>query len=180
MAEGYQIRNQDAIHYLTFQVINWMDVFTRQVYRDILIDSLKFCRKNQGLNIHAFVIMSNHMHCILSSNISDLSGTIRNFKAHTAKTIIDEMKLPGESRKEWMLGQMNYYCKDSKRNTQHQFWTHENHPMELYSNKFKDQKLDYIHQNPVRAGIVTEPWEYIYSSARAYCDMDYILKIDYL
>jgi putative transposase len=180
MSEGYKIRNQEAIHYLTFQVINWMDVFTRQKYRDILIESLLYCRKNKGLNIHAFVIMSHHMHSILSSNIRDLSGTIRDFKTHTSKTIINEMQLPGESRKEWMIGQMKYYAKDNKRNSEHQFWTQENHPVELYSNKFKDQKLDYIHQNPVRAGIVYEPWEYIYSSARAYSDMKCIIDIDYL
>ncbi len=180
MSEGYKIRNQEAIHYLTFQVVNWMDVFTRQKYRDILIESLLFCRKNKGLNIHGFVIMSNHMHSILSSTIGDLSGTIRDFKTHTSKAIIAEMQLPGESRKEWMLGQMKYHAITNKRNSEHQFWTHENHPMELFSNKFKDQKLDYIHQNPVRAGIVDEPWDYIYSSARAYSDMQCIIEIDYL
>jgi putative transposase len=178
MSESYKIRNQEAIHYLTFQVINWMDVFTRKSYRDILIDSLIHCRTHKGLNIHAFVIMSHHMHCILSSNIANLSGTIRDFKTYTAKAIIEEMSLPGESRKEWMLGQMKYYGNNTNQN--HQFWTHENHPVELFSNKFKDQKLEYIHQNPVRAGIVEEPWEYIYSSARAYCDMKCILEIDYL
>jgi REP element-mobilizing transposase RayT len=180
MSEGYQIRNQEAIHYLTFQVINWMDVFTRKSYRDVLIESLIHCRDKKGLNIHAFVIMSHHIHCILSSKTADLSGTIRDFKTHTSKAIIAEMQLPDESRKEWMLGQMKYYAKTNKRNSEHQFWTQENHPVELYSNKFKDQKLDYIHQNPVRAGIVEEPWEYIYSSARAYCDMKCILEIDYL
>jgi putative transposase len=180
MAEGYQIRNQEGIHYLTFQVINWMDVFTRKVYRDILIDSFIYCRQHKGLNIHGFVVMSNHMHCILSSNVSNLSGVVRDFKTHTSKAIIAEMQLPGESRKEWMLGQMKYYAKTNKRNSEHQFWTQENHAVELYSNKFKDQKLDYIHNNPVRAGIVEEPWEYIYSSARAYCDMKCILEIDYL
>jgi len=73
---------------------------------------------------------------------------------------------------------MKYYGNNTKQN--YQFWTHENHPVELFSNKFKDQKLDYIHENPVRAGIVEEPWEYIYSSARAYCDMKCILEIDCL
>jgi len=132
------------------------------------------------LNIHAFVIMSNHAHCLLSSNIGDLSGTIRDFKTFTSKKIIEEIKLQNESRREWMLGQMKYFAKTNKRNSEYQFWTQENHPMELYSNKFKEQKLDYIHQNPVRAGIVDEPWEYIYSSARAYCDMKCLLDIDFL
>ena len=182
MSEGYKIRNQDAIHFVTFQVINWMDVFTRQSYRDILIDSFKFCKEHKGLNIHAFVIMSNHLHAILSSNVSDLSGTIGAFKTHTSKQIIKSIEDygQGESRKAWMLGQMKYYAKDNKRNSNYQFWTQENHPEELFSNSFKDQKLDYIHMNPVRAGLVEEPWHYLYSSARAYCDMDCLLEIDYL
>jgi REP element-mobilizing transposase RayT len=87
MAEGYQIRNQEAIYYLTFQIINWMDVFTRQSYRDIFINNLIYCKENKGLNIHGFVVMSNHAHCILSSNSGDLSGTIRDFKTYTSKKI---------------------------------------------------------------------------------------------
>ncbi len=179
MSEGYKIRNQEGIYYLTFQVVNWMDVFTRQKYRDIIIDSLEYCQKNKGLTIHGFVIMSNHMHTILSSEVGDLSGTIRDFKTHTSKSIIAAIQEPGESRREWMLGQMKYFAKENKRNSKYQFWTQENHPEELFSTEFKEQKLDYIHQNPVRAGIVEEPWEYIYSSARAYCDMKCLLEIDY-
>ena len=108
MSEGYKIRNQEAVHYLTFQVINWIDAFTRQKYRDVLLNSLVFCREHKKLNIHGFVIMSNHMHSILSSNIGDLSGNIRDFKTHTSKAIINEMEMPEESRKEWMIGQMQY------------------------------------------------------------------------
>ena len=55
-----------------------------------------------------------------------------------------------------------------KRNSEYQFWTHENHSELIYSNKFIEQKLDYIHNNPVRAGIVSQPEEYIYSSAKNY------------
>jgi putative transposase len=51
MSTGYQIIEQDEIHYLTFQVVKWVDVFTRKIYRDILIDSLLFCQKNKGLEI---------------------------------------------------------------------------------------------------------------------------------
>jgi putative transposase len=115
MADSYQIKNQDAIYYLTFQVINWIDVFTKKTYRDIIIDSFKYCKEHKALNLHAFVIMSNHVHCILSSGKSDLSGTIRDFKTFTSKTIISEINSSSESRREWMLGQMRYYPKTNKR-----------------------------------------------------------------
>ena len=57
---------------------------------------------------------------------------------------------------------------DNAKNTNYQFWQQENHPIELISNKFIDQKLAYIHENPVKAGLVDEPWEYRFSSARDY------------
>ena len=59
-SSGYAIRNQNAMHFLTFTVIDWVDIFSRKIYRDIVIESLKFCQKSKGLNIYAFVIMSNH------------------------------------------------------------------------------------------------------------------------
>ena len=178
MAEGYQIRNQEAAYYLTFQVINWIDVFSRKEYRDIIIDSFMFCREKKGLKVHGFVIMSNHIHCILSSNIGDLSGTIRDFKTFTSKSIISQIQQTQESRKEWILGQMKYFAKHNKRNSEYQFWTQENHPEELFSDSFTKQKLNYIHYNPVRAGIVEEPPDYIYSSARAYSGLRCLMEVD--
>ncbi len=45
MPTGYQIKGQEAAYYLTFQVVFWIDIFTRKVYRDIIIDSLKYCQQ---------------------------------------------------------------------------------------------------------------------------------------
>ena len=77
MSTGYQIIEQDEIHYLTFQVIKWVDIFTRKVYRDIVIDSLRFCQDHKGLEIFAFVIMSNHVHLLVRSSIGKLSDTVK-------------------------------------------------------------------------------------------------------
>ena len=54
---GYKIDNQFQPHFLTFQVVYWVDIFTRQIYRDVLLDSLRFYQKNQGLKVNAYVIM---------------------------------------------------------------------------------------------------------------------------
>jgi hypothetical protein len=67
---------------------------------------------------------------------------------------------------------------EHKRNSEYQFWTHENHAEYIYSNKFIEQKLDYIHNNPVRAGIVEKPEEYLYSSAKNYADEEGLLKTE--
>ena len=87
MTGGYKIDNQSGVYFLTFQIIKWIDLFTRLDYRDIIIDSFQFCQKNKELNIHAYVIMSNHIHVVLSAENNNLSDTIRDFKTYTSKTI---------------------------------------------------------------------------------------------
>ncbi|MCL2651319.1 MAG: hypothetical protein FWD60_09905 [Candidatus Azobacteroides sp.] len=52
MSTGYQISEQEELHYVTFQIIRWIDIFTRRVYRDIVIDSLRFCQQNKGLEVY--------------------------------------------------------------------------------------------------------------------------------
>jgi len=177
MSTGYKIVEQDALHYVTFQVVRWIDIFTRKVYRDIVIDSLKFCQANKGLEVYAFVVMSNHIHLLIRSDIGKLSDTIREFKSFTAKQILLAIETESESRKEWMLDLFEFSAKQHKRNENFQFWTHENHAELIYSDKFLFQKLDYIHQNPVRAGIVEKAEDYLYSSARDFAGMSRMLNI---
>ena len=92
MPTGYQINNQEAIYFITVQVVEWADIFTRQRYRDIIIESLQYCRKNKGMEIFAYVIMSNHIHLIVRSKNESLSGTIRDLKKFTSKKITDAIK----------------------------------------------------------------------------------------
>jgi len=176
MSTGYQIVEQDALHYVTFQIVNWVDLFTRKVYRDIFIDSLKFCQANKGLEIYAFVVMSNHIHLLLRSDIGKLSDTIREFKSFTAKQILLAIDTESESRSEWMLNLFEFAAKQHKRNEKYQVWTHENHAELIYSDKFIFQKINYIHDNPVRAGIVENPEDYLYSSALDFAGKSCVLK----
>ena len=178
---GYKIRDQKGVYYLTFTVVNWIDVFTRKRYKDMLIDSLNYCQKEKGLQVYAYVIMSNHIHCVLSSSKNNLSDIIRDFKTHTSKKILKSIKEEeGESRKDWMLEQFKNKGLNNKRNKEYQFWKQDNHPIELYTNYFIDQKINYIHNNPVEAGIVEKPEEYIYSSAKNYSGEKGLLVIDFL
>lgn len=177
MSHGYQIKDQEALHYLTLQIVHWVDIFSRKIYRDIIIDSLRYCQQNKGLEIYAYVIMSNHIHLLVRSKKSNLSDVIRDFKRHTSKKIIETIDLEQESRREWMLMIFRYAARKYKRNNEYQVWTHENHAEEIYSNKFIEQKTLYIHQNPVRSGIVEKPEDYLYSSARNYAEMDYLIDV---
>ena len=101
---GHKIKNQNAVHFITPTVVGWMDIFTRNVYKEIIIESLKYCIQNKGLSLHAYVIMSNHLHLIISAKEGfHLSDILRDFKRHTSKKIINEVLTNSkESRQEWM------------------------------------------------------------------------------
>jgi REP element-mobilizing transposase RayT len=174
---GYQITAQDQPHFVTLQVVEWVDIFTRQKYRDILIENLAYCQKHKGLELFGWVIMSNHIHLIARCEKEGLSNVLRDFKSYTSKKILEEIDTSEESRKEWMLKIFKDAAFKHKRNADYQFWTHENHAEQLFSNKFLEQKLNYIHQNPVRAGIVIKAEDYKYSSARDYADEEGLLEI---
>ncbi|PRZ01020.1 REP element-mobilizing transposase RayT [Marinilabilia salmonicolor] len=178
MSTGYQIKDQEGLYFLTFQVVEWVDIFTRPVYRDIVIDSLKYAIENKGLQVFAYVIMSNHVHLIMQSSTGQLSNTIRAIKKYTSKQIIDAILSNAESRREWLLNCFQYAAQKHKRNTQYQVWTHENHAVYLYSPDFIAEKIQYIHNNPVRAMVVQDPEDYLYSSSRNYASLSAILDIE--
>jgi hypothetical protein len=99
----------------------------------------------------------------------NLSGILRDFKKFTSKQIIKAIvQNNGESRKDWMLKVFKEQGENNRRNKEYQFWRQDNQPKECYSPKFSLQKLNYIHNNAVEAGIVDKPENYLYSSARDY------------
>ncbi len=166
---GYQIRDQSAIHFITFAVTEWVDIFIRNQYTDIVLDSWRYCQKEKGLLIYAWCIMSNHLHLIASSSTNDLSGTLRDFKKFTSKELIKAIEgNKQESRRDWMLRLFRSAGEKNSRNKVYQFWRQDNHPIELYSSTFVVQRINYIHENPVRAGIVDKAEHYRYSSAKDY------------
>ena len=170
MSTGYQIIEQDKPYFITLQVVDWVDIFSREIYRKIIVENLCYCVKHKGLEIYAWVIMSNHVHLMLRSEKGQLSNILRDFKSYTAKLILNTIEEIDESRKEWMLRQFKSATLRHKRNAEYQFWSHENHAECIFSEKFGTQKLNYIHNNPVHAGIVAKAEHYKYSSAMDYAD----------
>lgn len=163
MAYEYRIKDQYGVYFVTFTVHKWVDVFTRNEYRDIVVDSLKYCQQQKGLQIYAWVIMTNHIHLIISSHQNKLSDIIRDFKKFTATKLIEAItNNPCESRRDWLLWML-------KKGGNIWFWEEGYHGEEIYSNIFFDSKLNYIHHNPVRAGFVEKAEDYLYSSSGDYC-----------
>jgi REP element-mobilizing transposase RayT len=180
MSTGYQIKDQEALHFMTFQIVDWIDVFTRKQYKDIMIDSFKYSIENKGLQIFAYVIMSNHIHLIAHSSSGRLSDNVRDIKKFTSKKILETIIEIPESRREWMLNRFKFNASHIKCNKEYQVWTHENHAMILYSNNFIREKIEYIHENPVRAGMVEKAEDYLYSSARNYASLEAPIDIPIL
>jgi REP element-mobilizing transposase RayT len=169
MSSNYKFRNQECLYFVTFTVVKWLDVFTRREYKDIVVDSLKHCIEHKGLELYAWVIMSNHVHLIIGTHGKPMQDILRDVKKHTSKKITKAIaENMQESRREWLLNFFEREGKSNPNNEHYQFWQQGNHPIELYTNKVLDQKLDYIHINPVTAGWVDEPEHYLYSSARVY------------
>ncbi|MEQ8628041.1 transposase [Ekhidna sp.] len=158
--------NTDATYFLTFTVVGWIDVFTRSRYCDIIIDSLKFCSENKGLDVFSYVIMPSHIHMLARHEEGKLNEIIRDFKSYTAKEIIRTIdQEQGESRMEWLLEMFREYASTQKQNKVYQFWQKTSHPIEMLSSEMIDQKQEYIHNNPVAAGLVNDPESWVYSSA---------------
>lgn len=182
MAHSYVIHDHAERHYMTFQVIGWVDIFTRQRYRDIVLDSFNYCRVHKGLELNAYVIMSNHIHLIARAKDGNLGDIIRDLKAHTARQILASVQQEPESRREWMLSVFRFAAGAHARNTHYQLWTHENHVvfMNPMIPDIFTQRLNYIHQNPVRAGLVTNADDYLYSSALNYTRGQGLIEVDVL
>ena len=176
--DGYKIYDQSKAHFITATVVDWVDVFSRKIYRDIVIDSLEYCIKNKGMILYGYVIMTNHVHLVLQSNDAKLSDLIRDFKKFTARNIllaIENSEI--ESRKDWMLKRFEFACRSNSRNEKYQFWQYGSHPEEIYTEKFLWTKLNYIHENPVRAGFVELAEHYLFSSASNYINNTGLLEI---
>ena len=177
MSTKYKFTDKAATYFTTSTIVGWIDIFTRDLYRDILLDSFRFCQKNQGLQMHAWVLMTNHFHLIYSCAVNyDPAIVLKNIKSYTALKIIDAIiRNPGESRKECLpageagiLETFRQYGEAKKSNHQYQFWQHENHPILLDNAGMLEQRTTYLHENPVRAGFVELAEHWKYSSATDY------------
>lgn len=179
MSRNYKFYNPSGVYFISFATVNWIDVFTRQSYFNVLEDAINYCRKHKGLEVYAYCFMPSHVHMIFRSSNDDPSGLVRDYKTYTSKKLIKAIKdNPKESRKEWLL---DFFLKAglNKSNvTRYQVWQHHNKPIELWSVKVLKQKIDYIHNNPVAVGFVTEPTYWKYSSARNFQDDHTVLEID--
>jgi putative transposase len=178
MSNKYKIREIDKAYFVTLTVVGWIDVFTRKNHKLLLINSLKYCQQNKGLVIFGYCLMPSHLHMIVrAEGQNTLSEILRDFKKYTSKTIVKQIEEEPESRRDWMLDQFYSAGEHLNRIKNYKFWQDGNHAIEIYGNNFLEQKLDYIHNNPVEQMIVAKAEEYLFSSARNYADLENVLDV---
>ena len=160
MRSRYRIHEPRGTYFITGTVVAWLPVFTTAARCDILIDALKYCRSHKGLKIYAWVILDNHFHAVLAA--PDLVRVLADFKRHTAQRILQQLEAEGC---EWLLNQFEYFRAKHKSESRHQVWQEGSFPKEIDTDEMLAQKIDYIHNNPVKRGLIAGPEHWRYSSA---------------
>ncbi len=159
---------------MTGTVVNWLPLFITAPRFDILVEALAYCRKEKALQIYAWVILDTHFHAILSA--PDLSRVLADLKRHTARRLIEQLE---EENCTWLLRQLRHARLPHKVESIHQVWQEGSHPQAMMSDAMVEQKLEYLHNNPVKRGLVAAPEHWRYSSAHEWLPgVIPVLKVD--
>jgi len=168
----YRIVDPKAPHFLTCTVLNWMPLFTRPQTSDIILEALRHRQQQDGWKVYGYVILENHLHMIVQAE--DLSAELPRFKSFTARKLIDHLT---ECRAEHLLRQLAFFRKAHKQDRDYQLWEEGSHPQMIDTEDVLRQKLEYIHQNPVKRGYVDEAEHWRYSSARNYAGLAGLIPV---
>lgn len=178
MGFHFRVYDHSRPYFVTLTIVDWIDIFSRHNHKLAVVESLKFCQKNKGLELFAWCLMSNHLHMIaMADGNNKLPDIIRDFKRFTTTTIIRQIREEPESRREWLLKSFRQAAAKHAKSKEYKMWQDGYHPIELYTDKFTRQKLHYIHKNPVKEMLVQNEWNYMFSSARNYAGLDGLLEV---
>ena len=178
MSTKYKVTQPDAGYFLTLTTVGWVDVFTRLEQKIALVESLEYCQQEKGLEIYGYCIMTNHLHMLCKAvGKATLPEIMRDFKKFTSKQVIKIILEGPESRRDWMLKYFEDACYKLRREQRYKVWKDGYHAEVLFSKQFILQKLNYIHNNPVKDKVVAKPEDYIFSSARNYAGLKGELNI---
>ena len=160
MRSRYRILEPDFAHFITGTSVGWVPLFTTGTRCDILVQAFDYCRVHKALKLYGWVILDTHFHAIVSA--PDLVRVLADLKRHTAREIIDRLKA---ERCGWLLDQLRRHRASYKIESEHQIWQEGWHPQAIRTDEMMLQKLEYLHNNPVKRGLVASPEHWRYSSA---------------
>jgi putative transposase len=181
MSRKYKFHDNDKLYFISYAVVYCIDVFIRDEYKQELINSWQHCMENKGLQIYSWCIMTSHVHLIIGTvgqkKLDEIVGETKSYTSTRLKKIISDH--PQESRKEWMMWMFERAGKKNSNNNDWQFWQQHNKPLEIKDQEMFDNTLNYIHDNPVVAGFVNKPEDWIYSSARDFCGVKGLVELSF-
>ncbi|MDD5051152.1 MAG: transposase [Sulfuricurvum sp.] len=169
----YKIIELTHPHFITCTVLHWIPIFTRTETTDIIYESLRYLQKSDNLKIYAYVILENHLHLIISSD--NLPKTVQSFKKYTARRILDLLRSKNVTT---ILEQLKFYKKAHKDDREYQFWQEGIAPKLIQSEEMMIERINYIHNNPLKRGYVDDPIHWRYSSAKNYDGNDGLIEIE--
>ncbi len=176
MRSRYKFNESEGMYFVTSTIVEWIPIFTSLPYFNIIIDSLNYCITHKNLLLFAYVIMDNHLHLIVQGE--NIDKTLQSFKMYTATQIIKQLEI---DNKHWLLNELKFNKLKHKSKSTFQVWQESSHPQQIDHYDMMVQKLEYIHNNPVKRGFVEQPEHWCFSSARNYIlNMNDIIKIELL
>ena len=161
--EVAKIQEGAALYYLTFTVVHWLPVFVAKEPCLIITDSLNYCHDHKSLRINAFVIMPTHIHIIVFDadfNNERLRQTINAMRQFTGRQLSNYCHQKAPAVFGQVIGSLQ------RQDRANQFWQQSKHPVAIWSQPFWQTKIDYLHDNPRRKGLVHEATAWRFSSAR--------------
>jgi putative transposase len=178
-----QVPSAQTLRFLTFNVADWVDIFVRPLYKLVVVDTLNYHIQSKGLVIHAWCLMTNHLH-LLAGSAEEVSFPvlIRDMKRHLTQKILEAISAEPDLRKQWMLERFELASMNMKRIEKYQLWENCTHPVLIQPGDQAQQQhyIEYIHHNPVRDKIVDRPEDYIFCSARDYKGIRGLVRISLL
>jgi REP element-mobilizing transposase RayT len=155
-----QINRNKPCYYLTSVAHNRLPIFQKDLVKQILCDAWGEARKSGEILIFVYVIMLDHIHLITDGHRA-ISDVLRFTNGIAAKRVLDYLK---ENDFESSLRKLRQ--EEKKKGYKHSVWEHHPDAFRITGEETFMQKVNYIHQNPVRAGLVEQAEDYRFSSAR--------------
>jgi putative transposase len=161
----------DACFFLTFNIVDKIDLFVRPAYKQVIADSLNHFIHTQGLHLYAWCLMSSHLHLVLRTRDGAAPAYFeRDFKKFTTPSLIKTIEVEMDLRRDWMFQRFEEYGKSLRRLEKFLLWQNCSSPLRIENGqpRLLMDRISHIHENPVREGIVDQPESYLFSSARDY------------
>ncbi|MES9880252.1 MAG: transposase [Sedimenticola sp.] len=169
----YVITEADKPHFLTCTVQEWLPLFTRPDSVEIILDSWRHLQQHEGFKLYGYVILENHLHFVAQA--PRLDKCVSSFKSFTARQLLNYLEANHVNR---LLERLRFACKAHKHDRQYQLWQEGSHAELVFSEKMMREKLEYIHNNPVKRGYVEMPEHWRYSSAKNYLGESGLIAVD--